>query len=128
MQLNAHLSFNGQCQAALRAYEQCLGGSIVFMTAYGDSPMADDVPAGWHDKIVHATLRIGDSVLTAADVPPDAYRKPQGFSISLTPGTAEEAERIFNALAENGTVEIPLQETFWALRFGMLVDRFGTPW
>jgi PhnB protein len=128
MQLNPHLAFNGQCQEAFRFYEKCLGGKVVFMMTYGDSPMADQVPADWGKKIIHATLALGDQRLTGADEPPEWYKKPQGFSVSLNVGAAAEAERIFHALAENGTVQMPLQETFWALRFGMLVDQFGTPW
>jgi PhnB protein len=66
--------------------------------------------------------------LTGADVSPESYQKPQGFSVSLQIRNAAEADRIFEALAENGAVQMPVQETFWALRFGMLVDQFGTPW
>jgi PhnB protein len=128
MQLNPHLAFNGQCQEAFRFYEKCLGGKVVFMMTYGDSPMADQVTSDWGKKIIHATLALGDQRLTGADEPPEWYKKPQGFSVSLNVGAAAEAERIFHALAENGTVQMPLQETFWALRFGMLVDQFGTPW
>ena len=128
MQLNPHLAFNGQCEAAFRFYEKCLGGKVVFMLSYADSPMAEQVPADWGKKILHATLGLGDQRLTGADVPPEWYKKPQGFSVSLNVSLAAEAERIFNALAENGTVQMPLQETFWALRFGMVVDQFGIPW
>jgi PhnB protein len=71
---------------------------------------------------------LGDHVLTGADAPPEHYQKPQGFSVLLHIGDAAEADRIFKTLAENGTVQMPIQETFWALRFGMLVDQFGTPW
>jgi PhnB protein len=79
-------------------------------------------------KIPHATLALGDNRLTGADVPLDSYQKPQGFSVSLQIANSAEADRIFKALAENGEVHMPIQETFWALRFGMVVDRFGTPW
>jgi PhnB protein len=76
-------------------------------------------------KILHATLRVGDQILQGADTPPDRYQKPQGFSLTLGLKDQAEAERIFKALSEEGTVEMTLQETFWALRFGVLVDRFG---
>jgi PhnB protein len=92
------------------------------MMSNGDSAMAEQVPVDWGKKIVHATP------LTGADEPPEWYKKPQGLSVSLNVDLAAEAERIFNALAENGIVQIPLQETFWALRFGMVVDQFGIPW
>ncbi len=128
MQWNPHLAFNGQCEAGFKFYEKCLGGKIVFMMTYGDSPMAEQMPADWSKKIIHATLALGDQRLTGADEPADSYKKPQGFSVSLNIGAVAEAERIFHALSENGTVQMPLQETFWALRFGTLVDQFGTPW
>jgi PhnB protein len=128
MQVNPHLSFNGECEAAFKFYENCLGGKITFMMPHEGSPMADQVPAAWRNKILHATFKVGDYVLTGADVPPDQYRKPQGFSLTVGVKDPAEAERAFGALAENGTVQLALQETFWAARFGMLVDRFGIPW
>jgi PhnB protein len=128
MQLNPYLTFNGQCEAAFKFYERCLGGKIEFMLTHGDSPMAQQTPAGWRNKIMHARLVVGDKVLMGSDAPPERYEGPKGFSVSLGIETPAEAERIFNALAENGTVQMPLQETFWALRFGTLVDRFGIPW
>lgn len=128
MQLNPHLTFNGQCEAAFRFYEKCLGGKIVVMMTYGESPMADQAPLASRGKIIHATLAFNGHRLTGGDVFPESYEKPQGFSVFLNITTGEEAERIFNALAQNGTVQVPLQQTFWAQRFGMLVDQFGTPW
>ena len=129
MHLNPYLSFNGQCEAAFKLYERCLGGKIEFIMPYESRPAGEyAVPAGWGKKILHATLRVGDQVLQGADTPPDRYQKPQGFSLTLCLQDPAEAERIFKALAEGGTVEMPLQETFWAVRFGVLVDRFNVPW
>ena len=128
MQLNPHLSFNGQCQKAFKFYQQCLGGNIQTMMTHGDSPMADQVPSEWRDKILHATLIVGETALMGADVPPDSYKEPRGFSITIQINDPADAERIFGALSEGGTVTMPLQETFWAARFGMVVDRFGIPW
>ena len=128
MELNPHLTFNGQCEEAFKFYEQCLAGKIGVMMAYGDSPMAEQTSPGWRKKIVHATVNLGDHRLTGADLPPESYQKPQGFSVMLNIVDAAEADRIFKALAENGAVHVPIQETFWALRFGMVVDQFGTPW
>jgi PhnB protein len=128
VQLNPYLSFNGECEAAFKLYEKCLGGKIAFMMPYEGSPMAEQAQAGWGKKILHATLNVGSQVLQGADTPPNHYQKPQGISVSLDIKDTAEAERIFHALAENGTVQMPIQETFWALRFGMLVDRFGIPW
>ena len=120
MRLNPHLAFNGQCEAAFKFYEKCLGGKIVMMVTYGDSPGAEQTPPDWRNKIIHATFALGDHVLQGADAPPERYRKPQGFSVLLNVGAAAEADRIFKSLAEKGAVEMPLQETFWALRFSML--------
>ena len=126
MKWNPHLSFNGQCEAAFKFYEQCLGGRINLMMTYGGSPLAGETAPGWDKKIAHATFSLDDQVLTGADVASD--QKPRGFSILLNIGEVEEAERVFKTLAENGEVQMPLQETFWALRFGMFTDQFGTPW
>ena len=128
MQLNPHLTFNGECEAAFKFYEKCLGGKVVIMMTHGDSPLAEQTPPDWRQKIIHATFALGDRVLTGADAPPERYQKPQGFSVSLNVGDAAEADRIFKTLAEKGVVQMPVQETFWALRFGMLVDQYGTPW
>lgn len=128
MKLTPYLTFNGQCESALKLYEQCLGGKIVFMMTYGDSPMAGQVPPEWGKKIMHATFKLADQTFGAADAFPDKYEKPRGLSLTLNIDNAADADRIFNTLAENGTVQVPLEETFWALRFGVLVDQFGTPW
>lgn len=128
LKLNPHLTYNGQCEAAFQLYERCLGGKIVTMLTYGNSPMADQVPVEWRGKIVHATLTVGESVLYGADVPPEQYRSPSGIHMVLGLDDPAEAERIFQALSEGGSVQMPLQKTFWAVRFGTLVDRFGISW
>lgn len=128
LKLTPYLSFNGQCEAAFKFYERCLGGKLEYMMTYESKPAEFPVPAEWRKKILHATLRVGDQVLQGADALPDGYQTPQGFSLSLGLKDQAEAERIFNALAENGTVQMALAETFWAVRFGVLVDRFGIPW
>src|SRR6266446_1318841 len=125
MQLNPYLTFNGKCEAAFKFYEQCLRGKIEIMMTHGDSPMAQQVPSEWRNKIIHARLTIGDNVLMGSDAPPERYEEMKGFSVSLSVDDPAEAERIFNALVANGTVRMPLQKTFWAVRFGMLVDQFG---
>lgn len=128
MRLSAYLNFNGQCETAFRFYEQLLGGKIETMMTHEGTPIADKVPAEWRKKIMHASMAVDGQVLMGSDAPPEHYSKPQGFSVSLEITNPEEAERIYHALADGGTVRMPLQQTFWALRFGMLVDRFGTPW
>lgn len=126
--INAYLLFNGQCQEAFTLYQKVLGGKIDSMLAFEGSPAAEQVPAEWRKKILHATLNLGDTVLMASDCPPGHYEKPQGFSVNIAVKKPEEADRIFRALSEGGKVTMPLAETFWALRYGMFVDRFGTPW
>src|SRR6266436_9730219 len=128
MQLNPYLVFNGQCEAAFKFYERCLGGKIEMMMTHGDSPMAEQVPSDWRNKVMHVRMAMGDKVLMGSDAPPDRYEQPKGFSVSVGVDKPADAERIFNALAQNGTVQMPLQKTFWAERFGMLVDQFGIPW
>jgi PhnB protein len=128
MRLNPYLVFNGQCQAAFRFYEQCLGGKIAAMMTYGDSPLAEQCGPQSRDRIMHARLQVGDTVLMGSDAPPDRFQAMQGMSVTLNIEQAAEAERVFHALAEGGNVIMPIGETFWAQRFAMLTDRFGTPW
>ena len=128
MELTPHLNFNGQCEAAFKFYEKALGGNINFMMKYGESPMADQAPPGFGSKIMHATFALDGQRFYGADAPPGRYEKPQGFAVSLEIKNPAEADRVFAALSENGVVQMPIQEPFWAQRFGMLVDQFGTPW
>ncbi len=128
MQLNPYLLFNGQCEAAFKFYAQLLGGKIEGMLTHAGTPAEEQVPPEWRNKILHARMTVGDHVLMASDAPPGRYEQPKGFSVSIQLNDRSEAERIFNALAENGTVQMPFQQTFWAVGFGMCVDRFGIPW
>jgi len=128
MQLNPYLNFNGQCEAAFKFYEQILGGKIRGMMTWGEMPGADQFPAEAHKLIMHATLTVGDEVLMGADSPPGRYQQPKGMNVSLHLKDIAEGERIFNALAENGSVTMAFQPTFWSPGFGMCVDRFGIPW
>jgi PhnB protein len=128
MELNTHLTFNGQCEEAFGFYERCLGGKIVTMLTWADSPMANEAPPGWSEKILHATLAFGNNSLAGSDSFPGQYDGAKGFSILVSVGNPEEAERIFQALSENGTVTMALQKTFWAVLFGGLVDQFGIAW
>lgn len=128
MKLNPYLFFNGQCEEAFRFYEKVLGGKIVAMMTHEQTPIASTVAPAMLKKIIHARLVIKDQVLMASDAPPDRFHKPQGFSVSLMFETPEEAEKAYADLAEGGNQTMPIQETFWAHRFGMLTDRFGIPW
>jgi PhnB protein len=131
MQINPYLMFNGQCEAAFKFYEQCLGGKITDMITFGESPdesMLEQTPPEWRNKIMHTSMMLKDQPLMGSDCPPDYYEAPQGFSVSIHLNDAAEADRIFQALSADGKVTMPLEQTFWAHRFGMLVDQFGTPW
>ena len=128
MQMNPYLSFKGQCEEAFKFYEQCLGARLGLNFRYAGTPLSNDVPADWQDKVMHGSLTVGDQVLMGGDVAPDGYEEPKGFSLSLQIKSIAEAERIFHELGKDGRVVLPLEKTFWAARFGMLVDRFGIPW
>jgi PhnB protein len=128
MQLNPYLFFNGNCETAFKFYERAFGGNIESIQVYAGSPGERGVPPEWQDKVLHARMTVGKMVLMASDAPPGRYSQPQGFSMSLNLDKAAEAERIFHALAENGKVIMPIAETFWAERFGMVTDQFGIPW
>lgn len=128
MRINTYLTFDGQCEEAFRLYEAVTGGNIGVIMRYEDSPDSYQTPSGWEKKVMHTCLTIGDAVLMGSDVPPGHSAKPQGFSVSLQIDDPSEAERAFSALADGGAITMPMSETFWALKFGMLVDRFGIPW
>ena len=128
MQLNTYVTFNGQCEAAFKFYEQCLGGKIEAMFTHAGTPAAGQVPPEWLNKIMHARLRVDEGILMGSDAPPDRYKGTHGFSVSIAIEKPADAERIFKALSENGKVHMPIGQTFWAERFGMLTDQFGIPW
>jgi PhnB protein len=128
MKLNPHVAFRGQCQEAFQFYERCLGGKILIMLTYGDSPMAEQVPPQFRGNIVHATLTVGDNTLYGADVLPEQYQPPRGFHLTVGIQDPVEAARIFRELSENGTVQMALQKTFWSAAFGVLTDAFGVSW
>ncbi|HKV99889.1 MAG TPA: VOC family protein [Vicinamibacterales bacterium] len=128
MQMNAYLSFRGDCEAAFTFYAECLGGTVGQLFRYAGSPMATDVPDDWQNKIMHGSVTVGGQVFMGGDVAPERYESPKGFSFSLHLDEVAQAERIFHRLADGGRIVMPLEKTFWAARFGMLIDRFGMPW
>lgn len=128
MSVNPYLFFNGTCEEAFKFYAELLGGRIETMITYAEAPAEEGGSPEQEDKIMHAYLKIGDQALMASDAPPQRYEETKGFYVQLSIGEPEEAERVFKALAEGGGIHMSLQETFWARRFGMLVDRFGVPW
>lgn len=128
MHVNPYLAFDGQCASAFKFYQDCLDGSTLALQTFGNSPAAEFTPPEAVDRIFHATLQIGHTVLMGSDAPPGERTEHQGFFVSLQIDTPAEAEHVFHALADGGTVNTPIEQTFWATRFGMLVDRFGIPW
>lgn len=128
MQLSPYLSFKGNCEEAFLSYAECFGGQVGEIFRYGGSPMADQVPGDWDTKVMHGSVTLGTLVLMGADVAPNQYEAPKGFSVSVHLNDVAEAERIFQHLSQAGQVVMPMEKTFWAERFGMLVDRFGIPW
>lgn len=128
MQVTPYLFFPGNCEVAFRFYEKVLGGKIDAMLTHEGMPAEQQVPAEWRSKIMHARLAVGGMSLMGSDSPPEHYNQMQGFFVTLGIDTPAEAERVFKALSDKGTVRMPLEKTFWAERFGMVVDQFGTPW
>ena len=128
MTLATHLTFPGTCEAAFRFYERVLDGKIGLLQTYGESPGAEHVAPEWRGKILHASMIVRGGELLGADVRPEGYQTPRGFFLLLGVPDVATAERVFQALAENGVVSMPLQKTFWSPAFGVLVDAFGVPW
>jgi PhnB protein len=128
MQINPYLSFNGHCEEAFTFYARCFGGHLGAIFRYAGSPLEAQAPAHWQDKVMHGSVTVGEQVLMGGDVAPDRYEQPKGFTLSIQITSTAEAERIFHELSQGGQVSIPLEQTFWAARFGVLVDRFGIPW
>lgn len=128
MQFTPYLSFNGNCEQAFKFYEQTLGAKIESTFRYEGSPMAGQVPAEWGQRIMHGAMTLENGVLMGADAPPGHYQQPAGFSVSVTAKDPAEAERKFAALSKGAKIVMPIQQTFWARRFGMLIDQFAIPW
>ena len=127
MRVTANLNFDGKCEEAFRFYERILDARILSMFTYGAMPGSEHIPAHMKARVMHVAMQVGDSVLMGSDAPM-GYQKPQGLSVSAHAKTPEEADRVFAALSEGGAVIMPIAETAWTPRFGMVTDRFGTPW
>ncbi|MEO8646409.1 VOC family protein [Pseudomonas sp.] len=129
MKINPYLIFNGDCKAAFTFYAQSLRGQIEVMMTFGESPAREHFPTDYHNLIIHTRLLVGDQAIMGSDTTPDRPTdEMSGCSVSLNVDSIAEAERVFSALSDGGKVEMPLEATFWAARFGMLVDRFGVSW
>ena len=131
MQVQPYLFFDGRCEEALEFYRKALGAEVTMLMRFKDCPERDAhamVPPGSGEKVMHASVRIGDTRVMASDGRCQGRPSFQGFSLSLTVREDAEAERLFAALADGGKVQTPLAKTFFSSRFGMLVDRFGVAW
>jgi PhnB protein len=126
MKLDIYLNYNGNCEQAFRFYEQHLGGKITMMMTHAESPNPTDIPANWKNKVLHARIEIGESVLMGADIP-NAEPMRSAY-LTLRVDSPEEAERLYALLGDGGQIFMKMEETFFASRFGMLRDRFGTSW
>jgi PhnB protein len=127
MQLIPYLNFDGQCREAFDFYAQALGGQIVMRMTYGESPMCDELPTDSRDRIMHSQLVAAGATLMGADGPPPHHGNGD-TCINIQVDSIADAERIFAALLDGGKAQMPLQETFWAHRWGALTDRYGKPW
>jgi PhnB protein len=128
MKLLTYLKYGGNCRQAFRFYEEHLGGKITMIMTHGEQPNANDVPADWKNAIMHARMNIGETELLGSDVPPERFQPMRSVYLSLSLDSAQEAERVYALLSEGGQVFMPMAETFFAHRFAMLRDRFGTSW
>lgn len=128
MQLNTYLNYGGNCEQAFRFYEQHLGGTITFLMRHGDAPDQAPPAPNWKDKVLHAHLALGGTELFGADIPPNIFQPMRSAYLSLSVDNSEEAERIYTLLTDGGEIFMPIAETFFAYRFAMFRDRFGTSW
>jgi PhnB protein len=128
MKLHTFLNYGGNCEQALRFYEQHLGGKITFLMTHSEAPGAANIPTGWEKAVLHARLALGETELLASDVPPEHFQPMRSAYLSLSVDSIEDAERIHALLSDGGQIFTPMQETFFAFRFSMLRDKFGTSW
>jgi PhnB protein len=128
MKLFTYLNYGGNCRQAFEFYEQHLGGKITMLTTHGEQPDAASVPPDWRGAVLHARLQLGGTVILGADIPPDRFQPMRSAYLSLMADGVEDAEHAYTLLAEGGQIFMPMAETFFAHRFAMLRDRFGTSW
>ncbi len=127
MKLYTYLNYGGNCRQAFEFYVAHLGARIAMITTHGEHPETSMAP-DWKDAVLHARLEIGDTVLLGADVPPDRFKPMRSAYLTLMLDSIEQAERVYTLLSDGGEIFMPIQETFYAHRFAMLRDRFGTSW
>lgn len=126
--IQPYLMFNGRCEEAVEFYRQALGAEVMMLVRFKDAPDPSMITPGAENKIMHATLKIGDTIILASDGRCAGQMSFAGFSLSLAVKTTEDADRFFAALSEGGQVQMPLAKTFFSPRFGMVTDRFGVSW
>jgi PhnB protein len=128
MKLNTYLNYGGNCEPAFRFYEKHLGGKILMLSTYSDQPGAAKANPGMENAVLHARIEIGGTILMGSDMPSGRYQPMRSAYLSLTVESSEEAERLYGLLKEDGEIFMPMEETFFAYRFAMLRDKFGTSW
>jgi PhnB protein len=127
MKLYTYLNYGGNCRQAFEFYERHLGGRITQVTTHGELPDAK-APEDWKNAILHARLEIGDTILMGADIPPERFKPMRSAYLTIIADTPEETERQYALLTDGGEIFMPMEQTFFAKRFAMLRDRFGTSW
>ena len=131
MRVEPYLNFDGRCEEAIQFYKTAVGAEVTMLMRFKDSPEPAQPgmhPPGSDNKVMHASLRIGETTVMASDGHCQGHPSFQGFSLSITVPSEAEADRAFGALAEGGKVSMPLGKTFFSPRFGMVTDRFGVGW
>ena len=128
MSVQPYLFFNGRCEEALEFYHSAVGAEVEMLSHFKDAPEPGMTQPGMENKVMHASFRIGETILMASDGRCDGQPRFEGFSLSIIVPDEEKAETVFNALADGGEITMPLEKTFWAPKFGMLEDRFGVGW
>jgi len=126
--IQPYLSFGGRCEEAIEFYRKALGAELLMMMRFKEAPEPSGMPECFEEKVMHASLRVGNTVLMASDGRCEGPTTFEGFSLAITVGDEAEAERVFAALSEGGLVTMPLEKVFWSPKFGMLQDRFGVSW
>ena len=128
MKLHPYLNYGGNCAEAFRFYEENLGGKINFMMTFAQMPDPKQIPPGMENGVLHTSMQLGETVIMASDAPPERFQPMRSAYLSLSVDSDEEAERIYKLLEDGGEIFMPIQETFFATRFAMLRDKFGTSW
>ena len=128
MKLNTYLNYGGNCEQAFRFYEQHLGGKITMLMRRSEQPNQSVTWPGWEQSVQYASMDLGETELMAADVPPDRFQPMRSAYLSLTVDSSDEADRIYALFSDGGQIFMPMEETFFAFRFAMLRDKFGTSW